>query len=669
MKKLLLISSILVLFFGCKKEDVETQPTPTPNTPVTLENLVVSKDFNFETSKKVNVVFNDFVNKAGNKVKYDIYLYDNDVATKVVTFLDEEGNTVTDTVQNPDAIKNKLKSIITDAGNFDISLVVPQYATSLYVVRNEMGMYSSEIVNLSGDKALYNRAAKYHKAINSTDDVLYAVNGAGDLMTINHSTGEMSVISQLPDNTGSYTCAIDPVSRKLYTVGNNYPKYSLYSYDIDNGTWETIGDVGIGGPRLGYNKTDGLLYFSSGSYLYKIDPSDATILSSYYIDGLQTNSGGDLTFDSDGTMYLSTTTGLYRCEFSSNNVINTTWISSESLPNYPNSLTFDSNGELWWATVAYTDGAYKGRVFIMDKVTGGWEDRFTPYEHYIHDLALLPYDENAIPTTDTDGDGIIDFYDEYPDDPDKAMTSYTPSIFGWGSYSFEDLWPYKGDYDFNDLVLNYRYTNIENADGLLVETDLHLKIKNIGGSYRNGFGIQLENLDESVIQSVTGYNLTEGIVNLNSKGLEEGQSKPTIIVFDNAWANTINNGEMNIVITYTSPISPDLLNDVNPFIFIDGNRGREIHMSNKQPTDLADRSLLHSAEDVSDSTLNLYYKNKNGLPWGINIIHDFVYPREKQSIDKGYPFFVSWASSDGKNYPDWYKEKTGYRDYNYLVQD
>jgi len=302
----------------------------------------------------------------------------------------------------------------------------------------------------------------------------------------------------------------------------------------------------------------------------------------------------------------------------------------------------------------------------MDKVTGGWEDRFTPYTNYIHDLALLPYDENAIPTTDTDGDGVIDFYDEYPDDPNKASTSYTPSIYGWGSYSFEDLWPYKGDYDFNDLVLNYRYTNIANADGMLVETDLHLKIKNIGGSYKNGFGVQLD-MDESLIQSVTGYNLTQGVVTLNSKGLEDGQSKPTIIAFDNAWDNTANNGELTLVITYTNPIDPALFTNLNPFIFIDGERGREVHMSNKPPTDLVDKNLLGSAEDNSNQATGVYYKNNNGLPWGIDIIHDFVYPREKQSIDKGYPYFIQWASSGGQDVKDWYKEKDGYRDYNYLV--
>ncbi len=666
MKKfsLLLFGSIIVIVLSqCKKDEEPAVETPVTHSVNVMSDMIVAKDFNFETSKKVTISINDFKNKAGNDVKYEIYIHDEDNTTETVTYLDEEGNTQTVTVQKPDPIKNKIQTIITSDANFNITATVPIYCNSLYVVRNEMGSYSSAIISVNGTKALYNRAGNVTKSTNQTYDVLYAVNGGGDLLTINHETGEMAKISDLPDGTGSYTCAIDPVSRKLYTMGHNA---YLYCWDIDAETWTTVGYSGVTGPRMGYNQNDGLIYFSSYNRVYTINPSTASVISTYYIEGLQTTSGGDLTFDSDGTMYLSTTTGLYRCAFGDGNTITTTWISSESLPNYPNSLTFDSNGELFWATVAWTVDAYKGRVFIMDKVTGGWEDKYTPYTYYIHDLALLPYDEASVPVDDSDGDGIIDFYDEYPNDPEKASATYTPSIYGWGTYAFEDLWPYKGDYDFNDLVLNYRYTNIANADGNIVETKLNFVIKNIGGSYKNGFGIEL-NMDESLIESFTGYSLTENIVSLNSKGLEQNQTNPVIIIFDNAWG--VDGSEMELTLKYTNPITPNQLGDFNPFIFIDGDRGREVHLSNKPPTDLMNTSLLGSEEDNTNTSNGIYYKTSNGLPWGIDIIHDFVYPKEKQEIIKGYPFFATWAESGGTSVTDWYKEKSGYRDYNYLKQN
>jgi LruC domain-containing protein len=33
---------------------------------------------------------------------------------------------------------------------------------------------------------------------------------------------------------------------------------------------------------------------------------------------------------------------------------------------------------------------------------------------------------------------------------------FTPSKYGTGTIAFEDLWPSYGDYDFNDVALNYQ---------------------------------------------------------------------------------------------------------------------------------------------------------------------------------------------------------------------
>jgi LruC domain-containing protein len=659
MKKIILFLSLIFLTFlltKCKKDFV----TPEEIQPVQqMTDLDVPQDFDYKTAKEIELTFKSTKRKATNQIKYDVYLYDENKLNKNVTYVDEAGNTVSATLQLTDALNNKIATIVTDKPDITLHVTIPAYITSLYVVRNEMGIFSSSIIPVNGNKAAFEQSS--YKTSVAINDIFYGTNGGGDLFTIDESTKELTVISSLPNNDGSYTCAIDPVARKLYTIGNSYPYY-LYSFDIDAATWKTIGAVGYGGPRLGFNQNNGLLYFSTYNYVIVLDPSNASILSVYYLSGLQTTSGGDLTFDSAGTMYISTTSGLYRCEFTDGNTINAIWISSESLPNYPNSLTFDSNDELWWAT-AIGDDAY---TFIMDKVTGGWESRST-YNTIIHDLATLPYDESAIPTTDTDGDGIIDFYDEFPDDATKASSSYTPSIYGWGTYAFEDLWPSQGDFDFNDLVVNYRYTNIANADGLVVETKLNYVIKNIGGSFRNGFGIQL-NIDKSLIKQVAGYRLSEGLITVDSKGLEINQSKPVIIVFDNAWAND-QNREIELTITYSEPIDAALIGDYNPFIFIDGEREREVHLSNMPPTDLANLSYFGTFDDNSDFTKQFFYKDKNNLPWAIDIIHDFVYPTEKSEIILGYPHFAQWAESGGVSYTDWYKEIDGYRNYDYLVQD
>lgn len=678
MKKLTLITLALflsLLLSNCTKTlDPVVPDNQTGDTVADMNDLVIPEDFDFETSREVQVSISGFKSSKDNgDIKYEIYLYNNDGVDVTATSVGDDGDPITQSGTFVDVMNNLNTTAITNNSNFDINITVPNYYDTLYVVQNDMGHYQSQLVPLNSKSVNVNFPEKpaINRTKSSKDDptaMLYAVNSLKELYSINPLSGEIEMLPDLPSSSGgSWSCAIDPVEEVLYTVGISYP-YRLYKYDLNDQSWETVGATHYRGPRLGYNVNDGLLYYSFSKYVLLVDPSDGHMISYYIINGLDDLDGGDLCFADNGTMYISSESGLYKCEFTGGNQIQADRISAENLPNYPNSLTFDQNQELWWASNVYNDdlGKYEGRSFIMDTVTGGFEDRWTFTDNYIHDLATMPLDENQVPDVDTDGDGIIDFYDEYPDDGDRAYDTYTPSIYGWGSYAFEDLWPNEGDYDFNDLVLNYRFTHVFNSNDEIVETKLNFNVKNVGGSYRNGFGIELD-MDESLIQSVTGTNITQGVVTLNGKGLEAGQAKPVVILFDDAWANTSANGEMELVISYNSPIAEGEFGSMNPFIFINGDRGREVHLSDFPPTTLANADFFGTQDDDSDPNSGRYYKNASNLPWAIDIIHDFVYLQEKVPIILGYNKFADWAESGGVDYPDWYKDQDGYRNDQYLV--
>jgi hypothetical protein len=63
-------------------------------------------------------------------------------------------------------------------------------------------------------------------------------------------------------------------------------------------------------------------------------------------------------------------------------------------------------------------------------------------------------------SNDSDGDGVSDQFDDYPDDPLRAFNNFYPSEDGFGTLAFEDLWPGKGDFDFNDMVIDYSINQI-----------------------------------------------------------------------------------------------------------------------------------------------------------------------------------------------------------------
>lgn len=659
--KRLIIQLLYLLFItlfvsSCTKDLGTINELPVSDDPIL--NLKIPTGFNFETARDVEVHINDFKSAKSGAIKYNIYLYSEDFTTEEITYQNEGGEMVTEIVPVYDVFNNIVTTAFSNDGQFDLNLTIPIYYEYLYIVRNELGSYTSEIVPIENNKAVYTRTSLKSSKEDPTD-VIYGVNSQGDVFTINPETGEMIIIDQFPNgHNGSVTCALDPISRKMYTIVNN--TRWLLAYDIDNNTWQEIGNTGLSGPRLEYRKEDGLLYFSTSNKVMTLNPSNANLISTYTVNGLHNNGWGDVAFDQNGTLFMSTFSGLYRCDPAGNNTYQATRISADNLPFRPTSMTFDSNGELWIGS-----NEPNGQLVVMDQVTGGWEYRYQNMITTINDLTFLPLDENDVQELDTDGDGVIDFYDEYPNDANKAYNSYTPSIYGWGTYAFEDLWPYQGDYDFNDMVINYRIVNIANANDEIVETQFLLKVKNVGGSFHNGFGIELD-MDESLIESFIGARLTEGIVVNNSKGLESNQQKPVIIPFDDAW-DQVNQGEMQFTLHYLNPILVGEFGELNPFIFVNGDRGREVHLADYSPTSLMNTSLFGTADDDSDPDSDRYYRNLTNLPWAINIIHDFVYLQEKQPIIYGYNRFAEWAESGGQQYPDWYKNQDGYRNDQFLV--
>ncbi len=274
--------------------------------------------------------------------------------------------------------------------------------------------------------------------------------------------------------------------------------------------------------------------------------------------------------------------------------------------------------------------------------------------------------------SDLDQDGVPDVEDNYPNDNEAAFYSITPVDRGEGQLAFEDRWPSVDDYDFNDLILGYRFTMVMDSAGLVSWIESQFRIIAAGSGSHNGFGFQLP-IDPGAVGSVSGYNLIPGIVNLEGNGVEAGQSKAVVMVFDDVlrlaspaggfnFVNTEPNSpliEVNPIdmrISFVDPVNPaDLgMPPWNAFIFDFDERGREIHLADHPSTDIVNPDLFGAEADRSFPDGGRYYRSAHNLPWAFDLPGGWRHPVEGTQLLLAYPFFANWAESGGMDVSGWY---------------
>ena len=282
-------------------------------------------------------------------------------------------------------------------------------------------------------------------------------------------------------------------------------------------------------------------------------------------------------------------------------------------------------------------------------------------------------EETQTSGNDRDNDGVADLNDAYPDDVERAFDVFSPGSGLQGSVAFEDNWPQRGDYDMNDVVVDYQYQLITNAGNQVVEMIANFDLVATGASYDNGFGLALP-IEAALVRSAT---LTGTTFSGSRNPMEEGQDRAVFILFEDAHAELQADGPVNTVpskemmvpvsfrlqIVFEQAISASTLGyaPYDPFIFIDHDRTREVHLPDFAPTAKGNTQLFGSGTDTSNPSSARYYKSETNLPWALHLPVKFDYPAEYSAINLAHLQFVRWAESSGTQYKDWYQENNGYR--------
>lgn len=275
-----------------------------------------------------------------------------------------------------------------------------------------------------------------------------------------------------------------------------------------------------------------------------------------------------------------------------------------------------------------------------------------------------------VPIVDNDGDGVSSSLDVDDNDSSVAFASYFPSASTWGTYIFEDLWPVKGDYDVNDMVLGFKVTFFTNSSNLVTKLNLDYNMKAAGCSYNLATAFQLDNVQASNVTYITGQDLVGTYpFAVGANGTENGIMLAVTPLFNNQHDIVSFSGYLNtesgsnvptpdklISMRFTTPVlqANVTMSSFNMFI-VANEREREIHLPTFKGTTKFNASLANGYHLNPDDL----FKNSDGMMWGLMIPEPFEYPSEKNLITQAYIHFSEWATSGGTNHQDWYKPLSG----------
>ncbi|AUI87598.1 hypothetical protein BS333_14380 [Vibrio azureus] len=268
---------------------------------------------------------------------------------------------------------------------------------------------------------------------------------------------------------------------------------------------------------------------------------------------------------------------------------------------------------------------------------------------------------------------------------------YLPSASGWYTAAFEDNWPMMGDYDLNDVVMQYRVILHESSahNGDVVRVDVVGQLAAYGASYNNGFALHFPGIDRAMVDAASSrfyrnqtqvgtmldMNATELIV-IASNDLKNALTFNSGCDYHRTESHCLNepvqftfNAKMPLASAQPSSTfieTGSMPGGYDPFIFGGGGwretppggglgREFEIHTADRAPTSVGDTvssSFFTQGDDISDGTV--YYRNSNQLPWGIIITDDWAHSLEYRDISQTYPEFPTFVTTSGAQSADWY---------------
>ena len=276
---------------------------------------------------------------------------------------------------------------------------------------------------------------------------------------------------------------------------------------------------------------------------------------------------------------------------------------------------------------------------------------------------------------DPDGDGVSGLNDVFPNDPLRASLERIPSI-GQALIAFEDKYPERGDADFNDAVVAYRFDVATNQSGDITDVMGTFDLIARGAAYDASFGVHLPGLPATATGSIRIERFVSGAT---TSVVEPVRTVQSIIangtrriedVLDSTiamlpalpgyeFSNTLfapgvqPAGSARLHIQFDTPVPVSSLGrpPYDAFLYVANpnypNTRIDIHMPGWYS--FADRPGYLPSEEGANT-----FVDPLGFPWALEVPSGWRFPMEEVIIDSAYPEFLAWRESLGSLNQQWY---------------
>ena len=191
-----------------------------------------------------------------------------------------------------------------------------------------------------------------------------------------------------------------------------------------------------------------------------------------------------------------------------------------------------------------------------------------------------------------------------------------------GTLLFEDLYPEQGDYDMNDVVVEYKLTKYFNKENRIVKLGYEFTPVWDGADYHSAFSFMFDDIITDPVKVISDHKT---VMNKTQRGEVTSGRLVGMQKDEFDWAA------------------------FNPFITV-ANTGYEVHLTKKA----ASKNAKLDGLDVYQKA----YVNDSDFPFAMNIPYKgFQVVTERVRIDTEYTRFASWVSSKGTAATDWYLSK------------